>query len=108
MSAKERAALREKAAKVEPYLKTICRECMHCVEKFDCPHGIDFPSILGMHGRYTVSRSLGFDISGFPGEYAAFKPDATACTTCGACNAWCEYHLDIPAMLKIAGQDLGS
>jgi predicted aldo/keto reductase-like oxidoreductase len=105
LSASERAALREKAAKVEPYLKTICRECMHCVEKFDCPRDINFPKILGMHGRYTVSRSLGFDISGFAGEYAAFNPGASACAACGECNAWCEYRLDIPAMLKTAAQD---
>jgi hypothetical protein len=105
MTAGERKILREKAAKISPYLRSICCECMHCVEKFECPQEVDFPRILGMHGRYTVSKSLGFDTSGFKSWYAAFDPPATACTACGACKEWCEYHLDIPEMLKTAARE---
>lgn len=106
MTADERAELRDKARKVSPHLNSICRECMHCVEKFECPQSVDFPRILGMHGRYTISNSLGFDISGFKDEYTAFDPSASACIACGSCNEWCEYHLDIPSMLATTAQDL--
>ena len=58
MTKNEREELREKAKRVSPYLSEICRECMHCVEKFECPNEIDFPKILGLHGRYTVATGL--------------------------------------------------
>jgi predicted aldo/keto reductase-like oxidoreductase len=107
MTAEERSELREKAKKLSPFLKTVCRECMHCVEKFDCPSGVDFPRILGLHGRYTVSEGMGLPTDSFREEYGAFFPGAEGCVGCGQCVPWCEYHLDIPAMMKVAAADLG-
>ena len=103
----ERMALADKAKRVSPYLKSICRECMHCVEEFSCPLDINFPKILGLHGRYSVSSGLGFDTSDFKSQYAKYDPSADACIACGACVTWCEYHLDIPEMMKKAAADLG-
>ena len=107
MTPDERSALREKAKKISPFLNVICRECLHCVEKFECPQGIDFPHILGMHGRYSVSKSLGLDTTGYKDEYAKFSPDASACVACGNCNEWCEYHLNVPEMMATAAKDFG-
>jgi predicted aldo/keto reductase-like oxidoreductase len=108
LSKQERSELREKAKKLSPFLKSICRECMHCVEKFECPNNIDFPRILGLHGRYTVSEGMGLATDPFRSQYAAFSPSADACIECGQCVTWCEYHLDIPAMMKTAAQDLAA
>ncbi|MCL1914337.1 MAG: aldo/keto reductase [Eubacteriaceae bacterium] len=105
LSAQERVELRERSLVASRYLDSICRECMHCMEKFECPQSVDFPRILGMHGRYTVSKSLGFDISGYKSEYEAFDPPASGCIACGECNEWCEYQLDIPDMLETAAHD---
>jgi predicted aldo/keto reductase-like oxidoreductase len=107
MTAGERSALREKAKKLSPFLSSICRECMHCVEKFECPNDIDFPRILGLHGRYTVSSGMGLPTDAFRTQYGDFSPGADACIECGQCVPWCEYHLDIPAMMKAAAADLG-
>ena len=107
LSVEELTAMSEKASKITPHLNATCRECMHCVEKFECPQSVDFPRILGLHGRYVVSKALGFDTSQYKSEYAAFAPDASVCTACGGCNEWCEYKLDIPELLKNAAADLG-
>ena len=106
MTQEERAALRDRALRVSPYLNSICRECMHCLEKFSCPSGVDFPKLLGIHGRYLVCKSLGFDTAEYQDAYRETLAD-TACIECGQCVPWCEYHLDIPQMLKIANSDFG-
>ena len=120
LTADERKAMREKANRVAPFLSTICRECMHCVEEFKCPQGVNFPHMLGTHGRYQVSKSLGFDTASYKDEYriaAAVNTisdtasgggasDAAECARCGECLPWCEYHLDIPEMLAKANSDL--
>ena len=127
----ERGEMRDRASRVSPYLRTICRECMHCVEKFECPQGVNFPHMLGTHGRYQVSKSLGFDVSAYKDEFiAAAKAGAHAgagkdtaadttdttgaagadgvtneCINCGECLPWCEYHLNVPEMLVAAYKD---
>ena len=114
LTAAERKEMRDRASRVSPYLRTICRECMHCVEKFECPQGVNFPKMLGTHGRYQVSKSLGFDTTAYKNEFIAAanagKNSATGkngeCIRCGECLPWCEYHLDIPEMLVAAHSDL--
>ena len=106
MLPEERAALREKAKAISPYLNKICRECLHCVEKFECPQGVDFPHILSIHGRYSISKSLGLETARYLEDYAKFSPDATGCVACGNCNEWCDYHLKIPEMMAAAAADL--
>ena len=107
LTSDERIELREKAKRVSPYLKDICRECMHCVEKFECPAGVDFPAILGLHGRYTVAKGLRLETENFKQTYAVFSPSADACVACGKCVPWCEYDLNIPEMLKQVVSDWG-
>ena len=111
----ERNAMRDRASRISPYFNKICRECTHCTEKFECPEGVNFSGILGVHGRYQVSKSLGFDVSAFKSEYVAEKGKAPAsgkkgsgeCVSCGKCLEWCEYHLDIPVMLAQAAEEFG-
>lgn len=107
LAAKERAALRERAKRLSPHLDHICRECMHCVEKFACPMGIDFPGILALYGRYKLSVAVDLASIDFKGEYGKFTPDASRCAACGKCVPWCEYHLDIPRIMRQAAADLG-
>ena len=119
LSAEERSAMRDRARRVSPHLNKICRECMHCLEKFECPEGVNFPKMLGVHGRYLVSQSLGFDTSPYRDEfrsasapygaadYAAASVPAAVCKKCGECLPWCEYHLNVPELLTQAQTDLG-
>ena len=102
----ERAEIRDRASRVAPHLNKVCRECMHCLEKFECPQGVNFPQMLGVHGRYLVSKSLGFDTSAYKAEYAEAAGENNACERCGQCLPWCEYHLDIPELLAQASADL--
>ena len=107
MESGERNSLKEEADKVSGLLNNICRECMHCLEKFACPMDINFPDILGIHARYTISDALGKGLDSFKDQYAAIAgPAADACIACGGCSEWCEYHLDIPAMMEVAHRDL--
>ncbi len=109
MSGDEREALKTEADKVSAMLNDICRECMHCLEKFQCPQGINFPDILGIHARYSISRQLGKDTEAFSKQYKAVSgPLADACISCGECSTWCEYHLDIPPMMECAHKDLSA
>lgn len=105
LTPEERQALKAEADMVAPYLDHICRECMHCFEKFACPQGLDFPKMLGIHARYSMARQLGQDVSAYVAEYAAIEKNASQCVACGACIPWCEYHLDIPVMLQQAHED---
>ncbi|MGI5898339.1 MAG: aldo/keto reductase [Christensenellales bacterium] len=105
----ERTALKAEADKVSAMLNDICRECMHCLEKFKCPQGINFPDILGIHARYSISRELGKATDDFSSQYQAIcGPLADACISCGECSTWCEYHLDIPPMMESAHRDLSA
>lgn len=108
LTEEERTALKAEADKVSVHFKDICRECMHCLEKFECPQGINFPAILGTHSRYTIANALGKDASAYVESYNKMEGlKADACVGCGGCSEWCEYHLDIPAMMQKAHKDLG-
>lgn len=106
LSNEEKIKLKYEADKVSGYMKNICRECMHCLEKFECPQGIDFPGILSIYSRYTISKNLGRDTSQYFKQYKKFSPNAADCIACGKCNPWCEYKLDIPEKLKEAHKTL--
>ncbi len=107
MTQEERAALKVEADKISGLFRNICRECMHCLEKFECPQGIDFPSILGNHSRYQIAKKLGKDAAPYVENYRKMEGlKADSCVGCGGCVEWCEYHLDIPAMMIRAREDL--
>ena len=99
-------SLKKEADKVSPYMSDICRECMHCMEKFECNQKIDFPGILSLYSRYLISKKLDRQIAEFKKEYQEFDLNATDCTECGECLEWCEYDLEIPEMLSRAHQEL--
>ncbi len=101
-SAAELADIKAEAGKIAGHMKGICRECMHCMEKFECPNQIDFPHILSVYSRFTVLDKLGKDTSAYSAQYRAFEKNALDCTECGACKPWCEYKLDVPRMLRQA------
>lgn len=106
MTCEERKALAAEADKVSGLFNSICRECTHCMEKFQCPQGIYIPSVLGEHARFTIAKAVGKPTDTSVAAYAAIDgPHADACAACGACNEWCEYHLDIPAMMAQAAKD---
>lgn len=97
----ERKALIAQADLVSKHFSNICRECTHCLEKFSCPQGINFPEILGIYARYKIAGALGRDQKEFEAQYRALPlPNADACIACGACNDYCEYHLDIPVQME--------
>ncbi len=98
----EMAALTKEADKISDDLKDICRECLHCLEKFSCREGIDFPRILALYSRHMIGRKVGKDTGELAAEYRQLAVDAEACTECRECIPWCEYDLDIPNMLKEA------
>lgn len=98
----EIASLKNEADKISSYLNKTCRECMHCLEKFNCPQNIDFPGILATYSRYMISNKLEKDTSKFVQQYKNFSLNAENCIECGGCVPWCEYKLNIPEMLKEA------
>ena len=107
MTQEERAALKVEADKISGLFRNICRECMHCLEKFECPQGIDFPSILGNHSRYQIAKKLGKDAAPYVENYRKMEGlKADSCVGCGGCVEWCESPLDIPAMMIRAREDL--
>lgn len=100
LTQQQRDALTAQADLVSKHFDNICRECTHCLEKFACPQGINFPDILGIYARYKLAGALGRDQKPFEAQYRALPlPNAEACVACGACNDFCEYHLNIPEQL---------
>jgi len=101
-SEEELQALKDEADKVSKHTKRICRECMHCIEKFECPQNIDFPRIMAIYSRYTISDKLGKDTAQFKKLYEELELNGGDCLECGSCLPWCEYKLNIPETLKKA------
>ena len=87
------------AKRVTSVMDIECRECTHCLEKFECPQGLDFPRILAMHTRYSLSKEFDGDIEELKGMYSLLEQNADECIACGQCLEWCEYKLDIPKIL---------
>ena len=104
----ELGRLRVEADKIAGDLKHVCRECLHCLEEFECPEGLDFPRILALYSRYRIGERLDKDTSELHEAYQQLELDAEACIECGKCVPWCEYELDIPQMLKAAHEQLSS
>ncbi|MGI6705661.1 MAG: aldo/keto reductase [Clostridia bacterium] len=102
MSPEKLSLLIQEADKVAPSMRDVCRECMHCLEKFSCPQEVDFPGILSIYSRYTISKRLGKETSAFSEQYKEKKYDMQECIECGECLPWCEYKLNIPEMIKEA------
>lgn len=98
---------KKEADKVAPNMKEICRECMHCLEKFECGQGIDFPGILATYSRYMISDSLDKDTDKYKKAYQDFELNYEECIECGQCLPWCEYELNIPEMMREAEKKLG-
>ncbi len=107
LAQRERERLTAEAGKVAPHMKNICRECMHCLEKFECPNGVPFPEILSVYSRYLVNEKLERDTTQFRELFRERGFRADECIECGECVPWCEYELNIPDMLKQAQQILG-
>lgn len=103
----EMVLLKAEADKVSSYMRNICRECMHCLEKFECPNRLNFPDILSIYSRYSISEKLGKDTARFVEQYGQLELNGEDCLECGACVPWCEYKLNIPEMLKKAHDVLG-
>lgn len=106
LTEQEIVSLKEEADTVASYMQDICRECMHCQEKFSCPQEIDFPEILAIYSRYLVSKELGHDTEKYRIEYQKIELNAEDCIECEECLPWCEYELEIPKMLKEAHKEL--
>jgi predicted aldo/keto reductase-like oxidoreductase len=105
-SSEELVSIKAEADKVSKHVKHVCRECMHCIEKFECPNKLDFPGLMSVYSRFTISENLGKDTSEFVDKYATFELNGSDCLECGACLPWCEYKLNIPEMLKKAHEKL--
>jgi len=77
-----------------------CRECTHCLEKFECPQDVNFPKILALHTRYKIANEFDYEIETIKKKYVAIREEALKCVSCGLCKEWCEYKLDIPKLLQ--------
>lgn len=95
------------AKRVGHSTENTCRECTHCLEKFECPQGVDFPKILAIHTRYKIADEFDQDIEPIKAMYQEVREEALKCVKCNQCLEWCEYKLDIPALLEEADALLG-
>ncbi len=100
ISEKEREEMEKNAKRVTSILNKECRECTHCLEKFECPEGINFPEILALHTRYELFKEFGGDADELVGAYSLLNKNGGDCIACEQCLSWCEYQLYIPDMLK--------
>lgn len=105
-SAEERRAWAVEADKVAGLMNDTCRECLHCLEKFKCPNGLNFPEILSVYSRMKICTSLGKDAEQYKEQYQKLPMTGADCLECRACLEWCEYKLDIPKLLKEADTQL--
>jgi len=108
LTAEQLKALTQEADKISPHMNNICRECMHCMEKFECVKKIDFPGILAVYARYKIAKLLDKETRSFIEQYKNFTLNAETCIKCGKCKPWCEYKLDIPEMLVEAHEALSN
>ncbi len=99
--------LEKNAKRVTGILNKECRECTHCLEKFECPEGLNFPDILALHTRYELLKEFGGDIEELVGAYSLFEKDGGDCIACENCLSWCEYQLNIPELLEDTHAILG-
>ena len=99
--------LKAEADKIAGCMHGICRECMHCLREVRLSAGADFPAVLSLYSRYLVNKRLGKDIRRFADRYSEIGEHAERCIECGECLPWCEYKLDIPAMIRSAREELG-
>lgn len=104
LSASERTAQKAEADKIAGQMKNVCRECMHCLEKFNCPNTVDFPRILSLYSRHTFMSRQGKETADLIAQYNALERNGDDCVECGECMPWCEYRLNIPVLLKEAHQ----
>lgn len=102
LTADERTALKAEADKIAGQMKNVCRECMHCLEKFSCPNAVDFPRILSLYSRHTFLSRQGKDTAELIAQYNMLEQNGDDCVECGECMPWCEYRLNIPVLLKEA------
>ncbi len=103
---KECEELEQTAKKVTECINSVCRECTHCLEKFTCPQGLNFPEVLAVHTKWKLSVAFDHDIEKVIVEYRKLEQNAEICIQCGLCNEWCEYKLDIPTLLKEVHENL--
>ena len=94
------------ADKISGDMNKLCRECLHCLEKFQCPQGLNFPEILALYSRYLIAKKLNKDTSELIKQYKKFEINAADCIACEQCMEWCEYKLNIPDMLEKAHEVL--
>lgn len=100
LSKKECSDLIESAKRVGASTENTCRECTHCLEKFECPQKIDFPKILALHTRYKVANEFECDINPIKAQYKLVREEAIKCIACNLCLEWCEYKLNISELMK--------
>jgi len=96
------------AKRVTETMEGTCRECTHCLEKFECPQGLNFPNILALHTQYKLSKEFDGDIEEIKSAYSLLAQNAEECTECGQCLSWCEYQINIPELLKETHSVIGS
>lgn len=108
LSMEQCSELIDEAKRVGESTQNTCRECTHCLEKFQCPQGIDFPKILAIHTRYKIAKEFKQPIQPIREMYHDVKVEAEKCVSCNLCLPWCEYDLDIPKLLIDVNELLGS
>lgn len=95
------------AQRVTKATANTCRECTHCLEKFECPQGLNFPQVLAFHTHYRIAKEFNSDIEGLRSDYMQLEENADTCVRCGLCNEWCEYKLDIPKLMDELKEVMG-
>lgn len=96
LTADERAAIEEVAARLDKRIKIGCTACRYCMP---CPHGVDIPEnfrLWNSLGMYGSAPSL---LTGWV-KFMPAKAKADQCVQCRACEEKCPQHLPIVESLK--------
>ena len=72
----------------------VCRDCRYCEI---CPEQIPIPAMMQVADR---ARAFPYEWPKYREQYAAFRPQADACTECRACEEACPFDLPIVERLK--------
>ena len=104
---KQLAVVKQAKDWFESRIKVPCTHCNYCMP---CPQGVSIPDIFSAYNDASLRGAFEADSpKSVSADYIKLKKDgkgADKCVGCGLCATKCPQHIQIPDMLKEAGEKL--